>query len=63
MVGDKLETDIQGGVNAGMVTVWLNGQGRTAPEDLQPDYTIDSILDLTTVLQDMPLDLESCANS
>lgn len=63
MVGDKLETDIQGGVNAGMVTVWLNVRGRTAPEDLQPDYTIDSILDLTTVLQDMSLDLESCANS
>lgn len=63
MVGDKLETDVQGGVNSGMVTVWLNGRGRTAPRDLQPDYTIDQILEVTTVLRHLCHDLGSCGGS
>lgn len=36
MVGDTAESDIRGGMNAGLSTVWLNAHGRTLPEGIQP---------------------------
>ena len=51
MVGDMLETDVAGAESAGMVTVWLNRDGRS-PEDwdhhyprinVTPDYIIQSL--------------------
>ncbi|XP_036403278.1 N-acylneuraminate-9-phosphatase [Megalops cyprinoides] len=53
MVGDSLNTDILGGANAGVrATVWVNGDGRTAPPEapVRPDYTIATVLELPTVL-------------
>ncbi|KAK8374987.1 hypothetical protein O3P69_010972 [Scylla paramamosain] len=51
MVGDKIEADILGGKNVGVkMTVWLNGRGKVAPNDIVPDFTIDNIKDLQTVL-------------
>uniref|UniRef100_A0A8C9NDN9 N-acetylneuraminic acid phosphatase n=1 Tax=Serinus canaria TaxID=9135 RepID=A0A8C9NDN9_SERCA len=55
MVGDSLDTDIQGGLNAGLkATVWLN-KAMTAPVDTSPvpHYIISSVLDLPAVLQKM----------
>uniref|UniRef100_A0A0P4W8F1 N-acylneuraminate-9-phosphatase n=2 Tax=Scylla olivacea TaxID=85551 RepID=A0A0P4W8F1_SCYOL len=51
MVGDKIEADILGGKNVGVkMTVWLNGRGKVAPNDIVPDFTIDNIKELQTVL-------------
>ncbi|KAI4886235.1 hypothetical protein NFI96_023519 [Prochilodus magdalenae] len=52
MVGDSLDTDIQGGFNAGVrATVWINKRGASPPENtVTPDYTIPSVLDLPNVL-------------
>lgn len=52
MVGDSLDTDIQGGFNAGVrATVWINKSGDALPENsVTPDYTIPSVLDLPHVL-------------
>ncbi|XP_021248808.1 N-acylneuraminate-9-phosphatase isoform X1 [Numida meleagris] len=53
MVGDSLDTDIQGGLNAGLrATVWLN-KSMAAPADASPvpHYVISSVLDLPAVLQ------------
>ncbi|MPC95838.1 N-acylneuraminate-9-phosphatase [Portunus trituberculatus] len=51
MVGDKIESDILGGKNAGVkMTVWLNGRGKVAPNDVLPDFTIDHIKELRAVL-------------
>ncbi|XP_069463892.1 N-acylneuraminate-9-phosphatase [Ambystoma mexicanum] len=54
MVGDNLDTDIQGGLNAGLkATIWVN---KAAPvgrkENLVPlpDFTIHSVLDLPNIL-------------
>lgn len=59
MVGDKIETDIEGGKNAGMkITVWLNARGKTAPSDIQPDFTIQNITDLQMVFRNLPLVFE-----
>ncbi|KAM9297862.1 N-acylneuraminate-9-phosphatase [Morus bassanus] len=55
MVGDSLDTDIQGGLNAGLkATVWLN-KAMTTPGDTSPvpHYTISSVLDLPAVLEEM----------
>lgn len=52
MVGDSLDTDIQGGFNAGVrATVWINRSRDILPENgVTPDYTIPSVLDLPNVL-------------
>ncbi|XP_025937047.1 N-acylneuraminate-9-phosphatase [Apteryx mantelli] len=55
MVGDSLDTDIQGGLNAGLkATVWLN-KTMTTPSDTSPvpHYVISSVLDLPALLQKM----------
>ncbi|XP_051935439.1 N-acylneuraminate-9-phosphatase [Hippocampus zosterae] len=52
MVGDSLDTDIQGGVNAQVrATVWINSAGVALPLDsVTPDYTLSTVLDLEDVL-------------
>ncbi|XP_067330764.1 N-acylneuraminate-9-phosphatase isoform X2 [Channa argus] len=52
MVGDSLDTDIQGGFNAGVrATVWINSAGCAVPDDsVKPDYTVPTALDLPDVL-------------
>lgn len=55
MVGDRLNTDIQGGHNAGLRTILLRG-GVTSTEELaasplQPDLVVDDLADLLTRYQ------------
>ncbi|KAG7333888.1 hypothetical protein KOW79_002295 [Hemibagrus wyckioides] len=52
MVGDSLDTDIQGGYDAGVrATVWINKSRDGLPENsVTPDYTIPSVQDLPQVL-------------
>ena len=51
MVGDSLSSDIQGGINAGMKTVWVNpsrGVGK-----IKADYEIESLTQLEALLETM----------
>ncbi|KAJ1154288.1 hypothetical protein NDU88_007041 [Pleurodeles waltl] len=54
MVGDSLDTDIQGGFNAGLkATVWVNKSAHMGMTDNPfpaPDFIIPSVLDLPTIL-------------
>lgn len=52
MVGDSLDTDIQGGCNAGVrATVWIRRAGGAVPDgSVKPDYTISTVLDLPDIL-------------
>ena len=50
MVGDSLTSDIQGGINAGMATCWVNPNGKLAPENIRPDYEIQSLSQLEALL-------------
>ena len=50
MVGDTAESDIRGGVNAGLATCWLNAHQRELPADLHPDWTVTSLSDLEQLL-------------
>ena len=50
IVGDSLTSDILGGIQAGIATCWVNTHGKTAPEDLRPDYEIGSLSQLDALL-------------
>ncbi|XP_077437763.1 N-acylneuraminate-9-phosphatase [Vanacampus margaritifer] len=52
MVGDSLDTDIQGGFNAQVrATVWVNSAGDAVPDgSVTPDYTLSTVLDLEDIL-------------
>lgn len=50
MVGDTLSSDILGGKNAGIRTVWIN-PSHADPGDIVPDYEIPSIARLAGLLQ------------
>ena len=49
MAGDSLTSDILGGKNAGIATVWVNPSRKKAG-DIQPDYEIESITQLEALL-------------
>ena len=51
IVGDSLSSDILGGKNAGIATCWVNPNHKTAPAELQPDYEIESLTQLETLLK------------
>uniref|UniRef100_UPI0037E88850 N-acylneuraminate-9-phosphatase n=1 Tax=Semicossyphus pulcher TaxID=241346 RepID=UPI0037E88850 len=55
MVGDSLDTDIQGGFNAGVrATVWISSAGGSVPDgSVKPDYTISTVLDLPDILDQL----------
>ena len=53
MVGDSLTSDIRGGKNAGIATCWVNPNGKTCPEDLQPGYQIESLAQLPELLESL----------
>jgi 2-haloacid dehalogenase len=51
MVGDSLTSDIQGGINAGIRTCWINPRHRAIGERAHPDYEIESIVQLPELLE------------
>lgn len=52
MVGDKLETDIQGGIEAQLgCTVWIPlNESDISETDPLPDYTLNSVIELPNLL-------------
>ena len=50
IVGDSLSSDIKGGINAGMKTVWVNPSHAQAT-NIQPDYEIESLSQLEDLLE------------
>ncbi len=50
IVGDSLTSDIKGGKNAGIKTIWLNRDGKENNSGIIPDVEISDIRDLVAVL-------------
>lgn len=50
MVGDTAESDILGGINAGLKTCWLNAHGRSLPEGINPTWQVSSLDELEQLL-------------
>lgn len=51
IVGDSLTSDIQGGINAGIRTVWFNPKGEPGDGAIVPDVEIRSLLELPELLE------------
>lgn len=49
IVGDSLSSDIQGGINAGIRTCWVNPKHKEAK--IKPDYQIENITQLEALLE------------
>ena len=52
MVGDSLSSDIRGGINAGIATVWVNPEHKPSG-DIRPDYEIESLSQLEKLLESL----------
>ena len=52
MVGDSLTSDIRGGINAGVKTVWVN-PGHKPCGKTQPDYQIEGLCQLEALLEEL----------
>ena len=50
IVGDSLSSDIQGGINAGIRTVWVN-PAHAPCGDIRPDYEIEALYQLEALLE------------
>ena len=50
MVGDNPHSDIQGGLNAGIDTCWLNRLGEDKPDNITPHYEVGSLTELQKML-------------
>ena len=48
--GDSLSSDIKGGINAGITTVWFNPKGIENDNDIKPDYTIKELSEVPGLL-------------
>lgn len=51
LVGDSLTSDIRGGVQAGIVTCWYRAAGSKNPSDYKPDYEIENLREVFSVLK------------
>ena len=51
IVGDSLSSDIQGGINAGVLTCWVNPSHASARPDITPDYEIEALSQLEALLE------------
>lgn len=51
IVGDSLTSDIQGGINAGIRTIWFNPAGEPGDEAIVPDAEIRSLSELPGLLE------------
>ncbi|ULO10004.1 HAD-IA family hydrolase [Paenibacillus sp. 19GGS1-52] len=53
MVGDKLTTDIRGGLAAGLTTVWINRNAKVPDPAIQPNYEIGHLTELLPLVQSL----------
>jgi YjjG family noncanonical pyrimidine nucleotidase len=50
MVGDNPDSDVLGGMNAGVDTCWLNANQQACPEGVKATYTVKTLNDLQVLL-------------
>ncbi|MBX9866753.1 MAG: pyrimidine 5'-nucleotidase [Burkholderiales bacterium] len=50
MVGDNPDSDILGGINAGLDTCWINRENKPTPDGIIPKYQVGSLWNLEQLL-------------
>jgi len=51
IAGDSLSSDILGGINAGILTCWVNPNHDKGRKDIKPDYEIENLSQLEALLE------------
>lgn len=51
IIGDSLTSDIRGGRNAGIRTVWFNPERKSGRADIVPDYEFHALSELPSLLE------------
>lgn len=57
MIGDSLTSDMKGGRNAGIETVWFNPRGLKNESDVSPDHEIRRLSELPALLEKRNLEI------
>ena len=50
MVGDSLSSDIAGGKNYGLQTIFYNRKNQVLPRELQPDFSVKTLREIQSIL-------------
>lgn len=53
IIGDSLSSDIQGGINAGIQTVWFNPKSEKNLSAIRPDYEISRLSEFLSVMENL----------
>ena len=53
VIGDSLTSDIAGGINSGIKTVWYNAKNKSLVNGICPDYTVYSLSEIPTLLESL----------
>lgn len=51
IIGDSLTSDIMGGINAGMKTIWYNFNGKSLRNGIVPDYTVERLDEIPNLIE------------
>lgn len=51
IIGDSLTSDIQGGINAGIKTIWFNPSFQEKDADVEPDYEIHHLREIEDLIK------------
>lgn len=51
MIGDSLTSDMRGGINAGIKTVWFNPSCAANSSDILPDYEVGSLDEIPALME------------
>lgn len=52
IIGDSLTSDIQGGINCGITTIWFN-PGQETSTGVQPDYQVEKLMDIPRLIGEL----------
>ncbi len=53
IIGDSLTSDVKGGLNAGIHTIWFNPHGEEGIEGVNPEYEVHSHAEIVKLLEQM----------
>lgn len=53
IIGDSLSSDIKGGVNAGIKTIWFNPHNTPNHTDIIPDFQVNSLAEITEIISQL----------
>lgn len=53
ILGDSLSSDIQGGINSGIRTIWYNSKGEINSSEIKPDFIVNSLDEVPKILENI----------